>query len=949
MFRFSLRKMFKNRWLTLSLLAGYIIAVAIVSSMPAYSHAILARMLRKDLEQSQLTSGIYPGQVLTEIKLNTMQNDPAAKISAYEDYANIYYNEFLFQLGLPIQEDVCYRAASSVRIVRQGTDEEIAQKQFEQGGLGCCEGLFDHITLLDGRLPADKAADGVVEVVVSEKASKQLGCALGSSYDIYYYVYGNKAANGQPYTFLTTVKVVGVYAAADPSDLFWVMPENTFADALLMSPALFEELFVSGEKSAFNHAQWAAAVDYTAMTPENCAAISELATSFFDAKAFSPKIRSAFRTILPQYVERRQQLAQTLWIIQVPILLLLLLYLFMVSRLILSHEKNEIAVLQSRGSSKMQVMGVYLSQAAVLAAVALFAGPFLGLLFCRLIGASNGFMEFVNRRALPVELTADAVKYAVLVSVLLVATMLLAVATNGDTSIVSLKRKKSGKAPKPLWQRLFLDLVALLLSLYGLYSFKNRLEVVRQAGVPASDIPIDFMLYISSTLFILGGTLCFLRLFPLVVRLVYQLGRRFWGPVPYLSMLSAARQGGKNQMISLFLVFTLSTGVFNSVAVRTLNQMEEDRIRYITGADVVLEEEWPSVGGGGDPAMGEDASESPVYYTEPQFSKYEALPSVESAARVLTIKKASISYQSKKKNGVTLMGIVPDEFGRTCFFKNSLLPHHLNEYLNLMAEDPRALLLSQSFLKESGLVPGDTVFLSIGGNRSNVQFTVYAGVDYFPSFNPADNSGRTEPLLAVANLIYLQQETKLEPYAVWLKKAPGATSSQLYEELAGFSILQLSDASVQLTAAKNDPLTQGINGYFTLSFLVTMLITFVGFFLYWILAIKSRLLQFGILRSMGLSRLSVTAVLLWEQLLASAMSIAAGFGLGVLAAELFAPVLECNVSAADQILPFTVTAFPGDFVRMAVLVSAMLLLAAAALGRIVFTLHAGEALKLGEE
>ena len=95
--------------------------------------------------------------------------------------------------------------------------------------------------------------------------------------------------------------------------------------------------------------------------------------------------------------------------------------------------------------------------------------------------------------------------------------------------------------------------------------------------------------------------------------------------------------------------------------------------------------------------------------------------------------------------------------------------------------------------------------------------------------------------------------------------------------------------------------------------------------------------------------LSVTAVLLWEQLLASAMSIAAGFGLGVLAAELFAPVLECNVSAADQILPFTVTAFPGDFVRMAVLVSAMLLLAAAALGRIVFTLHAGEALKLGEE
>lgn len=949
MFRFALRKMLKNRWLTLSLLAGYLIAVAIVSSMPVYSHAILSRMLRKDLEQSQLSSGIYPGQVLTEIKLNTMQNDTSAKIAAYQNYADTYYQDFLYQLELPVLEDVCYRAASSVRIARQGTKPEDVQKSFKQGDLGCCEGLFDHITLLDGRLPADKAADGVVEAVVSEKAAQQLNCALGSYYDVYYYVYGNKTANGEPYVFLTTVQVVGVYAAADPSDLFWVMPENTFADALMMSPALFEELFLLGERSAFNQAQWAAAVDYTAMTPENCAAISELATDFFDTKAFSPKIRTAFRTILPQYVERRRQLTQTLWIIQVPILLLLLLYLFMVSRLILSHEKNEIAVLQSRGSSKLQILGVYLIQAAVLAVIALAAGPFLGMLFCRLIGASNGFMEFVSRRALPVEMTPDGVKYAVFVALMLVVTMLLAVAANEDTSIVSLKRKKSGKAPKPLWQRLFLDVIALAASFYGLYSFQNRLEVVRQAGVPAADIPIDFMLYISSTLFILGGTLCFLRLFPLVIRLIYQLGRRFWGPVPYLSMLSAARQSSKNQMISLFLVFTLSMGVFNSVAVRTLNQMEEDRIRYLTGADVVVEEEWPSIGGSSDPAAGEEASESPVYYTEPQFSKYEALDSVESAARVLTIKKASLSYQSKKKNGITLMGIVPDEFGRTCFFKNSLLPHHLNEYLNLMAEDPRALLLSQSFLDESGLQPGDTVFLSIGDNRSNVQFTVYAGVDYFPSFNPADDTSRFEPTLAVANLIYLQQETKLEPYAVWLKKAPGATSAELYEELAEFPLLRLSDASVQLTAAKNDPLTQGINGYFTLSFLVTMLITFVGFFLYWILAIKSRLLQFGILRSMGLSRLSVTAVLLWEQLLVSAMSVAAGFGLGVLAAELFAPVLECNVSAADQILPFTVTAFPSDFVRMAVMVSVMLLLAAAALSRIVFTLRAGEALKLGED
>lgn len=162
-------------------------------------------------------------------------------------------------------------------------------------------------------------------------------------------------------------------------------------------------------------------------------------------------------------------------------------------------------------------------------------------------------------------------------------------------------------------------------------------------------------------------------------------------------------------------------------------------------------------------------------------------------------------------------------------------------------------------------------------------------------------------------------------------------------------ISSMKDASAEVTEMKNDPMTQGINGFFTLSFLVTMLITFVGFFIYWILAIKGRLLQFGILRSMGLSRMSVILVLLWEQLLVSVTAILAGLGLGTLTAELFAPILECNVDAADQMLPFLVVAYPVDYWRIVGIVAIMMAAAAAVLGRIVFRLRAGEALKLGED
>ena len=952
MFQFALRKMRQNRWLALSLLAGYLMAVAIVCSMPVYSHAILSRMLLKDLEQVQTSQNVYPGRLLADTDLYEGSKDPVVKTQAYHQYET-QFQELIAETGLPMQEFSVYTEAGDLRVVRAGTAMEDIHDLYKSGGLGACTGLFDQVELLDGAFPSAEAKDGVIEAVVSEEAARNLDCSLGTSYDLYQYQFSSQG--GTSHTLAATVKITGVYRMKDPESLFWVMPWSTFSDVIMIQPELFSQMFVEADAPLFDHAQWAAALDYRSMTPENCGAISKVLAKYEDQKFFSPSLRSSFGSILEEYDVRREELTATLWIIEIPILLMLLFYVLMVSRLILGHEKNEIAVLRSRGASKGQITGVYTAQSAVLSLAAFIIGPMLSLLFCQIIGSSNGFMEFVNRKALPVSLTLPAVLYGAATAVLLVITMLAAAAFTGETSIVSFKRKKSGKTPAPLWQRLFLDFICLAVSLYGLYNFQNRLQIIRETGAAASEIPIDFTMYLSSTIFILGGTLLFLRVFPLFIKLVYRIGRRFWGPVLYLSLINTSRSSRNTQAISLFLIFTVSMGIFNAVTVRTLNQNDEDRIRYSIGADIVLQEEWPSTGGssgsGGVMAPGAvpASEEGPVYYTEPQFSKYENMETAQSAARVLTKKDVSLSANSQKAGNLTLMGIVPNEFGNTCWMKNSLLPHHINEYLNLMADEPRALLLSNSLMEELSLTPGDAVFLTIGDNKESVEFIVYAGIDYFPSFNPVGTAKNT-PALAVANLIYLQQETKLEPYAIWLKKAPGVTSAQLYEELTemGVPITSLQDTTAEVTAMKNDPMTQGINGFFTLSFVVTMLITMVGFFIYWILAIKGRLLQFGILRSMGLTRLSVVMVLLWEQILVSAASILAGLGLGTLTAVLFAPILECNVDAADQILPFTVVAFPEDYWRTVGIVLIMLAAAAFILGRTVFKLHAGGALELGE-
>ena len=120
MFRFSLRKMRKNRWLTLSLFIGYLMAVAIVASMPIYSHAILNRMLKKDLAQVQIQSRVYPGRVAAEASLSAGSAPQKVKTATFHRYDQTFETEILPKLGLPVQEKAVLTVAQNLRVARKG-------------------------------------------------------------------------------------------------------------------------------------------------------------------------------------------------------------------------------------------------------------------------------------------------------------------------------------------------------------------------------------------------------------------------------------------------------------------------------------------------------------------------------------------------------------------------------------------------------------------------------------------------------------------------------------------------------------------------------------------------------------------------------------------------------------------------------------------------------------
>src|SRR5690606_38346339 len=92
----------------------------------------------------------------------------------------------------------------------------------------------------------------------------------------------------------------------------------------------------------------------------------------------------------------------------------LAIYLYMISRLIIERQLNVIAVFTSRGASRFQILLIYFIEILILGTLAFVLGPFIGLQLCKVLGASNGFLEFVQRSALPVKLTPKAFYYALI-------------------------------------------------------------------------------------------------------------------------------------------------------------------------------------------------------------------------------------------------------------------------------------------------------------------------------------------------------------------------------------------------------------------------------------------------------------------------------------------------------------------------------------------------------
>ena len=942
MLRLVLRRMLSSKWMIICQFLGSIMAVALVSCIPVYTDGILQRVLTKDLENYQVKSGIFPG--LYSVKANLNYYNAEDRLKAYEYFCKKIMPEYMPEFGLPISIQSQELKLGSLHIFMERSSGRPADI-FTQ--LGTITDLDGHVNITNGRMYSREVRDGVIEVIVSQAAMKNMGLLLDREYSIEDPL--NKGVE------ICRAKVVGVFEMKDRSDVYWHNGMSSYDKELLMDFGLFNEQFVKTRSLLISEAQWFCAYDYYKITLENLSYITgiyEKQGEWYRKYMGSLDMSMPAIPILKDYTERAAQLRTLLWVLTIPVLIMLAFYIFMVSQLIVNNDENGIAVLKSRGSSRSQIFLSYLAESAVTGVAAFILGLPLGILICRILGSSNGFLEFVQRTALRLVIGTQAYLYALAAVVALIVTMIIPVLLSSRMSIVNYKQSRARNTKRPLWRKSFIDVLILAASGYGLYRFNQQQKILADTGIEASKLQIDPLLFLTTTMFVLGAGLLFLRIYPYIIRFVYWVGRKFWSPVLYISLIQVGRSRGQEQFLMLFIILAISTGIFNANSARTINLNIEDKISYSVGADITLLPQWrdnrpPPTGQPGPPQQ----MTEPLRYLEPDYGTYSTLSGTDKATKVLVNDRGEVMTNKGDSSKVKIMGIIPDEFARIAWFRTDLLPYHWYHYLNLMTDAPKAILVSKNLKEEYGLKEGDILYMS-WGDQDYIDGTIYGFVDYWPTYNPnPPQKGMDAPGLVVANFSYLWNKMAVQPYEIWIKKQDGATDKQFNDDIEKkkLDITEIKYANQQLIIARNDPVLQGTNGSLSLGFIAAMIITMLGFIIYWVLSIQSRVLQFGILRAMGVSMAKVIGMLACEQALVSGAAILAGLVIGGIAGDTFIPLLQIVYSSSEQVPPFRIVANGGDYIKIYAVIAAMLLIGFTTLWRLISKIRIDQAVKLGED
>jgi len=882
---FALRRLWNRPLLTLLSIAGVILAVGLVTSIPIFSQSVSFVMLNEELQEISAKTK----RPLFSMRVYVL---PSARyqlpLTQTEELADLIEQTLVTEVGLPVLTN--RRHIETTGLILRTVDKETPYGEpntfLGETNLAVLPEVGPHITVLEGESMEEiPPSDGTLDVWMHKTVVDQMGIHAGEVFEVRDLRRGTTVL----------VRIAGAWVSKDPTERFWFQdPDMSLRRVLLVREDDYQRLAEPLFEAQLGFVSWYMIMDDSRLVPEKMQEYADgLDAGMKIISKFLPDVHidSSPMEALSTAISRESNLTVLLFVFSVPLMGFLLYFLTLISTITIRWQQRETAVMVSRGMRSGQLLAIGMIESAFLIGIGGPPGILAGIRLAQLMGYTQSFMSFVWREMLPVSPTAFNIPLVVAAIGATLMARLWPIYRASRTSVVEHERARARAPSKPFWQRFYLDFLLLIPVWYAYDQLSKKGTLVPEALMEEGTTRTgqDPLLFLVPALFTLAASLLLVRLFPLLMRIGDWLSSMGRQPTLYLAFRQLARQSSQYTSALLLVVTSLSLGAFMASMAASLDTWLIDQVYYAVGSDVLIKQ-----------TINPDDAESGTMPTEGAWvlpvSSYMEIPGVRDAARV-GMYPATVSLPNRRSLRGEFLGVDRLDLPRVLFFRSDFGQASLGELMNLLAQREDAVILSDRAFERGGFEIGDKVHLrvSVADIPLETDFTIAGTYQYFPTVYE-ERDGETT---VIGNLDFLfEQIGAVLLHNIWLNVDPDSDQQEMIGRVEGMGVFISRWVDSRDEIADRQAMVErvGIFGTLTIGFLGAAVLSGIGLLVYNYASLQERLFRFTILRAVGLSLLQVVSQVGIEYLVLMVYSVAGGAAIGAIASDRFIPFFQ----AADQ-------------------------------------------------
>ena len=522
-------------------------------------------------------------------------------------------------------------------------------------------------------------------------------------------------------------------------------------------------------------------------------------------------------------------------------------------------DRRTLALLRARGAGRRDLVVLAVLESAALGLVAGTIGTAVALLVVRLAGFAGGVGSGRELAAFGVCVGLAAAGAAA---------ARIGVGAAAFRSSIGEARRSVVRTHRPLWERLYLDVLALAVSglVYWLTARTGFSAVVNPDSNPT--LSLSIYMFLAPALLWIGAALLLVRLRGRLVAWIAARvgGERATSPATLL-LVSAGRRGAAINRGLLVLGLLLAFGVNLSIFTATYDQQARIDAQLTLGADVVV--------------------------TAPAGAalKHGFLQRVGHLRGVAGVSATDHSYAYVGPDLQDTFGVDPATLTRGTSLRDSyFLGGSARQMLSRLSATPDGILVSKETITDYALNVGDLLRLRVldhaTGRFRVAPFHVVGIVQEFPSA-PKDS-------FMVANLAYLRQvghEPGPNVLFVRARGDPGRLAARIAAATHGLGVA-VRDIGSQRTQTVSSITTVSLRGISRIEEIFVLVLGAAAMGLFVTVAVSERRQEFATMAALGASLRRIAAFVWSEAALVLVAALVLAGLLGWLLAEMLVAMLQ---------------------------------------------------------